>query len=194
MTAVTLQGLETALLSRLEAAKGPTSFRVVTAYQGRFAEILKGRGADGPAAWLHLQQATERRHAAPGVFAADLEFHVFVAVWNHRGQDEARRGVSVNEPGAMGLMQRVRALLVDQDLGLEMQPIEPTGWKSVMEPGEDWPATLALYDLGFRCRYTYTRPETDEEAAASIHDTSTLALDSDGDETPEVQGQVEHTP
>lgn len=194
MSAPTLQEFEAALLARvrtkLMSASPPGTLRTVEAYQGQLVDWVKEGGFDGPAVLIHIDGSDEAAHST-GSFSRTVEAQLFIGVVNYRGSDEARTGVdAAGEVGAQDVLETCFELLAGHDLGLEIRPMAPRGFHSVIAPEQRLEAPVAIYRYDWTATWTVPRPQTAEEADAVQHTTTRTSFDVNGDGTPELESEV----
>jgi phage gp37-like protein len=131
--------VEKAVVEALEAELGALVPTVAT-YRGKWREDLQHQAWRLPAVLVTLGQAKSEQ-AAMGSADLILEFTVLIAVRPLRGEAESR----VEEGGICRILEGVRRVLWQRDLGLEIAPFS-------LEREEPWLITreLAVYGAEYR--------------------------------------------
>lgn len=141
--------IEQAIAERLRGASDAGSLgyalRTVASYGGELADVAVAVRSF-PAVWVAF--AGERRAEAlgQGQFRHEGVFTLFVAVQSRRGDRAARLGVD-GEPGSLQVLEDVRAILLDDDLGLDIEPLAPVQVRSIAQTAE---ASVYACDLATR--------------------------------------------
>lgn len=192
MSAPTLVEFEEALLGALDPLlkKNGGACYAIEGYQGQLAELLEEEGFDGPQIWVHIDGAEERWHTNRS-YICEPEVHIFIAVPNYRGKSSARLGeAGASETGSYGLLEQVDALLVGEDLDLEMHPLKPLGFHSVVAPEQAAKLSASVYRRDLGAKWTKSLPDLGADDV--YHDSTGLEYDADGDGEPEIESEVNH--
>ncbi|WP_410499704.1 phage protein Gp37 [Chitinibacter sp. S2-10] len=125
MSVVDLDTIENALIERLRQGLGRLAIEVEP-YSGELDELLPEVIRRFPAVWVTFGgiSKTERISTARDKVKATGSFVVMVADRNLRGRNAARKG-GAGEVGAYRLVKAVRRLLQQQDLGLQIDYLQP---------------------------------------------------------------------
>jgi len=195
MTAPTLTTFEQALLDRLEdqlhvSNGGP--FRAIEPYEGQLADLIQEEGFDGPQCWVYIDKGDESWHTESSL-DRELEVHLFVAASNYRGSKARRHGSGAAEFGTYQLIDSILATLGGHDLDLEMQPLRPLGFHSIVAPEMAVKLRASVYRYDWFAKWTGARP--DIEPAAVDHETSrgTIQSEAGADGAAELETETEHT-
>lgn len=124
MPADLITAIESAIAARLRAGLGKM-VREVTSYAGELDDDLPNAIRAFPAAWVTFGGIgkTEPYGTGRQKLKATGQFVVMVGSRNLRGGSAARQGV--DGPGSHRLVQAVRMLLSQQDLGLPIAHLKP---------------------------------------------------------------------
>jgi phage gp37-like protein len=170
---VTIGAIENAILARVRAASesGVLGYRLrtVTTYQGEFEEqMIAELVAQFPAAWVVFAGEEPAEKIGRGVWKCRPTFVVVAGARNLRNE-QARRHGAPGEPGSYQILQDLRALLIDQDLGLEIDPLAPGAVRSLFN-GKLKGLHASLYAADLLTVYDLARPAaTDAEAQPFLH-------------------------
>lgn len=124
MSADRISEIETAIVARLAAGLGKM-VRTVAGYAGELDDELPNTIRAFPAAWVAFAgiSKTEPYGTSRTQWKTTGQFQVMVGSRNLRGGSAARQGV--DGPGTHRLVEAVRQLLTQQDLGLAIARLRP---------------------------------------------------------------------
>lgn len=165
---ITIGAIENAMLARIREASesGALGYRLktVATYQGEFDdELVAEIVAQFPAAWVVFAGEEPAEQIGRGVWRCRPTFVVVAGARNLRNE-QARRHGTIGEPGSYQIVQDLRALLIDQDLGLDIGPLAPGGVRSIFN-GRVKSLQASLYAAEFLTEYDLERaPPTGAEA------------------------------
>lgn len=188
MSAPTLVEFEVALETKLEELVTAGTVREVSAYVGQLKDLLDEEGFDGPAIWIHIDEADEDGHTDSS-YKVEPTIQLFLATQNYRDDDARRRGVAAaGEVGSLQLLELVFAQLAGSDLDLEIKPLTPVGFHAVVAPEQTIAIAASVYRYDWRTSWTRPRPTEDAED----HVTSHLEFDAGADDVTDLESTVTH--
>jgi len=198
MAAPTLLQLEDALVARLETQLSPAGpLRVVEVETGQLIDAVMNNRLDGPSVFIHIAQ-DETEVLSTSTLRSEVQIQVFVAVMNYRGRAAARRGEG-SQVGAMELLELIKTLLGNTDLGIEIQQLQPQGWIAILPPELRKASSntrpkgpVSAYRYDWLARWTWPRPATDEESAAVEHTNTTINIDHQVDGDVDLESDLTH--
>jgi phage gp37-like protein len=156
--------IESAFVARLNALQRPGGLKVnVDSYAGQLDDELFGWIRSLPAAWVTFDAVTEARRVGGRTFKYTGTFEVLSAQ-RHLGQDVRRLNDDSKalDIGVYELVEQNKLALVNQKLGLAIQPVTPGVIRSVMKGVFDRQAITVLSQA-----FTTTWMETVPEDAVS---------------------------
>lgn len=179
-----LAEIENGIVSTLKHATGLAYLKTVDSYAGQLDEGLTEVIRSYPAVWVAFAGSGKPKKTGSNTWKVPATFVVMVAARNVRAEKAARIG-TVNEVGAYKILKDVRALLLNQDLGLAIERFEPGATKTLYNTkvgkdglaifSQEWstafadhlPAEAAVNLLRFGINY-YLKPGDDIADASDI--------------------------
>lgn len=120
--------IEAAIAARIKAASDEGvlgyALRHVGTYAAQLDDDLARIAPQMPAVWVVLNELGRRQPIAGG-WETPATFAVIVATRNLRNEQATRHGGAAGEVGSYQIVMDVRALLADQTLGLDIEPLVP---------------------------------------------------------------------
>jgi phage gp37-like protein len=138
-----LAEIENGIVATIKAATGMLYLKTCDSYAGQIDEGLNEVVRSYPAVWVTFGGSAKPTKTGANTWKVPATFVVMVAARNVRNEKAARVG-TVNEVGAYQILKDVRALLLNQDLGLEIERLAPGAIKTLYNTkvGKD---ALAIY-------------------------------------------------
>lgn len=124
MADVTLDEIEEGIKSLIKAAAGMQYLKSVATYGGELDDDLKKVLRSYPAVWIVYAGSGKPKKVAAGKWKTTATFVLMVAARNVKNEASTRKGSS-GEVGSYQIIQDAGALLLNQDLGLEIARFEP---------------------------------------------------------------------
>lgn len=122
------------MVARLSAAQRPSGPLNAESYGGQLDDELFAWVRSLPAVWVTFDAVTEFKRVGRHTFKARGTFEVLVAqrnlVQDDRRLNDDTKGRDV---GAYELVEQNKLALINQDLGLAIQPVSPGAIRSVMK-------------------------------------------------------------
>ncbi len=148
--------IENAMIARLQDASdsGKLGYKLgtVTSYGGQLDEDgIKEVVKNYPAAWIVYGGEPRPEHRGQNTFLHRPIFYVLVAARSLRNEETTRKGAG-DKVGSYQMVQDLRAIFVGQDLGLEIQAIEP-GATDPLFNGEVRQRKLSVFAQTFHTAY-----------------------------------------
>lgn len=162
-----LSRIEAAMAAHLAGAKLPY-LRTVATYGGEFDDGLPGVVRQLPAVWLMFRgSAGEPKAMSTSRRTWKIPVAWLVMCGTRDLRNEIARQGSVASVGVYRMLSDVARLLVNRDLGLEIEPLAPGPIRAIYN-GKTQAQALAIYSQEWRTAYTLTLP-----AGATIQELDT---------------------
>jgi phage gp37-like protein len=149
-----LATIEDAMLARIAGAKLPY-LKTVATYGGELDEELGETVRRFPAVWAAFKTEGEGQplNTAKSVYRIPATWVVFVAARNLRNEASTRRGDKVMV-GTYQMLKDVRALLIGQDFGLDIDNMRP-GRVQSMVSAKYRGQGISVYAMEWHTQYDY---------------------------------------
>lgn len=123
-----LAEIENAIIERIASAQG-LGYRLgeVDSYAGQL-DSLDVAIRVFPAVWVMVKGSGKPKPNGAEKWLIPLTVTVFCSAMNQRGEKWTRHG-SAGSVGSFQILEDVQALLVGQDFGLEIQPLQPEAFR-----------------------------------------------------------------
>lgn len=166
----TVKLIEQALVARLAAKLQGV---VVESYAGQLDDQLATWVRQLPAVWVTFERLPSQRRVSRRKLHATARFQVMVAQRALVGEPAARQGAN-GFKGVYDLLDGdVKQALMDQALGLAIEPFHPAGTQMVAQ-GYFANEAVAVMSAAWVTAFTETVPDLPEEEPAELH---TVGLD-----------------
>ena len=125
-----LAEIENGMVAAIKTATGMAYLKSMDSYAGQLDEDLNEVIRSYPAVWVAFAGSGKPAKTGGNTWKVPATFVVMVAARNVRDEKAARIGTS-NEVGAYKILKDVRALLLNQDLGLAIERFTPGAIKTL---------------------------------------------------------------
>lgn len=155
--------IEDALIAAIKAATPGYTLGAVASYGGELAsdeESLALLIRQFPAVWVVFNSETNTKPVgtAQDKWLVDASFFLFVATRSVRGERFTRHSANAAmEVGAYQIIEDMRLLLLNQDLGLTIERFRPGAVKSLFNK-RLLTESMAVFSLELKTRYVITQP------------------------------------
>lgn len=119
-----IDAIEDAIIERIKAAEGMKYLKTVATYGGELDDDLAYVVRSYPAVWIVYAGGGKPKKIAAEKWKVPVSFAIMVAARNVRNEASTRKGDAVNV-GTYQMLKDVRTLMLNQDLGLEIERFEP---------------------------------------------------------------------
>lgn len=148
--------IEQGIIDRITAANGAAGalgydLRKIATYGNELDGGIKSVVRQFPAVWVVFGGAPRPQRQSGEAWRIEPVFSVLVATRNRRNEEAARRGVGA-KPGSYQICEDIAGLLVGQDLGLDIERIQPGAIRSVLN-GAVQGADASIYALEIHTAY-----------------------------------------
>ena len=159
-----IAAIEDAIIDAVKAADLGYKLGTIASYGGELAQDENALAVllrQFPAVWVSFNHETQpvpfnlnkRKWLVTGTFL------VLVATRSARGERFTRHSVAKGvEVGAYQIISDLRLLLLNQDLGLKIEPFKPGPVKSLFNK-KLLNQTMAVYAVELHCKYVIEQPE-----------------------------------
>lgn len=155
-----LATIEQAFVARIKSAAALNYLKTVDSYAGQLDEGLGEVIRAYPAVWVTFAGSAKPIKSGSNTWKIPVTFVTMVAARNVRDEKAARVG-TVNEVGAYRILKDLRTLMLNQDLGLEIERFAPGAIKTLYNTkvGKDG---LAIFSQEWTTAFVEHAP-TEEE-------------------------------
>lgn len=128
--------IEQAMVDRIQAASDGGvlgyALKKVISYGGEFDEDINQVVRDFPAVWVVFSGRNRPTRRVKGLWPVTSRFTVVGGTRSRRNERARRRG-EAGEVGSYQIVEDVEGLLIGQTLGLDIDPVEPAGIRSLFQ-------------------------------------------------------------
>lgn len=153
--------IENAIIETIRQASGMAYLKTVASYGGQFDDDLGKVVRAYPAVWVVYAGGGKPTKVGPDKWRTPANFAVMVAARNVRNEASTRKG-DANEVGTYQILEDVKNLLLNKDLGLAITRFEPGAKRTLFNTVVNSKA-LSVFSQEWSTTYIDREPTPEEQ-------------------------------